>query len=78
MLAHECDRDIIRGAFRNKLQYAFFSAGGGWRGCVSNKKIMRKPFGMTFTFSARPGNSCVDSYSVCSRHTYTYPLPFAS
>ncbi len=30
---------------------------------------------MTFTFSARPGNSCVDSYSVCSQPTYTYPPP---
>ncbi len=33
---------------------------------------------MTFTFIAWPGNSCVDSYSACSWHTYTDPLPFAS
>jgi hypothetical protein len=40
----------IRGAFRNKVQYAFFSARGGRRGFVSSTKNNGKAIWDDFQF----------------------------
>jgi hypothetical protein len=80
-LTHTCTHThtctAVRSAFTNKLQNAFISYGGGRRGCMIKKVLLRRTIVMTFTFTGPPGAGSGISCCVHNCHSYTDPLPVA-